>query len=160
MMSLPECKLLENMTLPELPEASDREEVYQPHSASLDMMDFCEANLRKIDPNLERHPSNLAKDKGHSDQTLEQYIDEKYDKIDEKMAPQKKRREAKDAKVRSQREPEPTILASGIEVVPNTTLPVPSQENKVKSVVLRAFKVQKIELEEAFVTELVEKLRR
>jgi len=160
MMGLPECTLLENMTLPELPEASNREVVYKPNPLTLNMMDFCESKLREIDPKLERYPSNLA---GNIDpnKSLEQYIDDKYDKIEEKLAPQKRRRVINEdkGKVRSRREVEPTILASGQEVVPNTTLPVPAQENRIKSVVARALKNQKIKLEQSFVDELVEKLR-
>jgi len=79
------------------------------------------------------------------------------------MSPAKPRRQnlspnTSPSKVRSQRHVEPTILASGVEVVPNTTLPVPSKENMVKTVVLRSKKTQKIPLDHDFHMQLEEKL--
>jgi dsRNA-specific ribonuclease len=162
MMKLPPCELLEYENLPELPIATESSPAYVPPQSTKELMEFCEGYLRTLDPFLERHPRNLA---GENDPTrnLEEMIDDKYSQLSEPMSPAKPRRKdmspnTSPSKVRSQRHVEPTILASGVEVVPNTTLPVPSKENMVKTVVLRSKKAQKIPLDHDFHVQLEEKL--
>jgi len=158
MMQLPSITDTVTHIIPEVPvSATNRAATYAPSEATAAVLTLCNTSLRAIDPHLERHPRNLHHDFDPK-KTLEENIEEQYGNLSEPTSPTKKKEFYPSwDKVRSQRnnpKPEPTILASGVEVVPGTTLPVPSKENLVKNVIFRSLKTRRILLDTALKQEM------